>query len=55
MVKYLEDKREMPIFAASNIILTTPLSAGSKTLSPLLHLKATPQGRLFIFVKKHEP
>ena len=29
------------------IVLTTPLSAGSKTLSPLLHLKATSKGRLF--------
>lgn len=38
---YLEDKRKIRIFTASNISLATPLSAGSKTLSPLLHLKVT--------------
>ena len=31
-------------------ILTTPLSAGSKTLSPLLHLKATFHGWLLFFI-----
>ena len=34
-------------------VLATPLSAGSKTLSPLLHLKATFQGRLLFFIFFH--
>ena len=32
------------------LVLTTPLSAGSKTLSPLLHLNATSQGWLLFFI-----
>jgi len=32
------------------IVLTTPLSAGSKTLSPLLHLKATLERWLLFFI-----
>ncbi|MBE6256294.1 MAG: hypothetical protein E7105_12455 [Prevotella sp.] len=35
-------------------VLATPLSAGSKTLSPLLHLKATFQGRLLFFISLSE-
>ena len=29
-------------------VLTTPLSAGSKTVSPLLHLKVTFKGGFFV-------
>jgi len=31
-------------------VLATPLSAGSKTLSPLLHFKSHLKGRLFLFL-----
>ena len=47
----LQISREMLIFAASeHEFLTTPLSAGSKTLSPLLHLIVT-FGWLLFFIR----
>lgn len=35
--------------SVKSLLLATPLSAGSKTLSTLLHLKSHPYGWLFIF------
>ena len=47
-LKNLEFTKILPIFAASeHLFLTTPLSAGSKTLSTLLHLKATFRGGFY--------
>ena len=47
--KYLELIEILRIFAPSKRFLTTPLSAGSKALSILLHLKVT-YGWLLFFI-----